>query len=103
LIGVSLYQDLLTKALSKARGERQVDDNLLELNMNVSGHIPADYVPEAEVRINLHARLARLETVEQIDAFEDEICNRFGNPPETVVRLIALARLRARCRLYEGR
>jgi transcription-repair coupling factor (superfamily II helicase) len=100
LIGVSLYQHFLAKALATARGERQADGGPLDLNIDLSGHIPADYVPEAEVRINLYARLARLEDDEDVDAFEDEIRNRFGNPPEAVDHLIALARLRAQSRLY---
>jgi transcription-repair coupling factor (superfamily II helicase) len=100
LIGVSLYQHLLAKALATARGERQADDSPLDLNIDLSGHIPAEYVPEAEVRINLYARLARLEDDEDVDAFEDEIRNRFGNPPEAVDHLIAIARLRARSRHY---
>lgn len=100
LIGASLYQHLLAKALAAVRGEKQADDSPLEMNMNVSGHIPTDYVPEPEIRINLHARLARLSTAEDVDAFEDEIRNRFGTPPEPVDNLIALARLRAQCRLY---
>jgi transcription-repair coupling factor (superfamily II helicase) len=104
LIGVSLYQHLLAqeldKALDKALGETQADATPLDLNIDASGHIPADYVPEPEVRINLHARLARLDDAEEVDAFEDEVRNRFGPPPEPVGRLVALARLRAQSRPY---
>lgn len=98
LIGVSLYQHLLTRALAAARGEAQAEQAPPELNINAPGHIPADYVPEPEVRINLYARLARLNDEEEVDAIEEEIRNRFGPPPPPVDRLVALARLREQCR-----
>ncbi|RDI61938.1 transcription-repair coupling factor [Microvirga subterranea] len=98
LIGVSLYQHLLTRALAAARGEAQAEQAPPEINIDAPGHIPADYVPEPEVRINLYARLARLEDEEEVDAIEEEIRNRFGPPPPPVDRLVALARLREQCR-----
>lgn len=98
LIGVSLYQHLLGRALAEARGEAQAEQIPPELNIDAPGHIPEDYVPEPEVRINLYARLARLEDEEEVDAIEEEIRNRFGPPPPAVERLVALARLREQCR-----
>ncbi len=98
LIGVSLYQHLLTRALAAARGEAQAEQTPPEINIDAPGHIPTDYVPEPEVRINLYARLARLEDEEEVDAIEEEIRNRFGSPPPPVDRLVALARLREQCR-----
>jgi transcription-repair coupling factor (superfamily II helicase) len=99
LIGVSLYQHLLTRALAQARGETQAEEVRPELNIDAPGYIPVDYVPEPEVRINLYARLARLADEEEVGAIEEEIRNRFGPPPPAVERLAALARLREQCRL----
>ena len=99
LIGISLYQHLLTKTLAQARGEELTEETQPELNIDAPGHIPADYVPEVEVRINLYARLARLDDPEEVDTLDEEIRNRFGPPPPPVERLIAFARLREQCRL----
>jgi transcription-repair coupling factor (superfamily II helicase) len=95
LIGVSLYQHLLSRALAEASGKEQPDENRIDINIDAGGHIPDTYVPEAEVRINLYAQLARLESEVDVDAFEEEVRNRFGEPPGPVARLVALARLRA--------
>ncbi|MDQ4061081.1 MAG: DEAD/DEAH box helicase, partial [Pseudomonadota bacterium] len=84
LIGVGLYQHFLERALRVARGEAPGDDWSPELNLGLTGLIPEDYVPEAEVRINLYARLARLQRSGEIDAFGDEIEDRFGPMPEAV-------------------
>ena len=88
----------LTRTFGSARCASAVDESTPELNIDAPGYIPADYVPEAEVRINLYARLARLADEDDVDALDEEVRNRFGPPPEPVERLLALARLRERCR-----
>jgi transcription-repair coupling factor (superfamily II helicase) len=55
-------------------------------------------VPEAEVRLNLYARLARLAEDETADEVEDEIADRFGPLPEPVHELVTLARFQRVCR-----
>ncbi|MEW5687951.1 MAG: TRCF domain-containing protein [Pseudomonadota bacterium] len=93
LVGVSLYQALLTRALRAARGQAAADGPPPVLRISDQGVIPADYVPDAVVRINLYARLARLETEAEIDAFEDELGDRFGALPDAVLRLLDQARV----------
>jgi transcription-repair coupling factor (superfamily II helicase) len=98
LIGIELYQHLLGAALRRARGE-PVSDWMPVLNLELAGWIPADYVPEPEVRIDLYARAARALDPGAVDALADEVEDRFGVPPVPVATLLALARLRALARL----
>lgn len=97
LIGASLYRTVLQRALRAARGQIDLGGTPPQINV-VAGSIPEDYVPDATVRINLYARLARLETVEEIDEVAAEIDDRFGPPPEGVDVLLAHARLHALAR-----
>lgn len=94
VIGVSLYQRLLARAVSVARGE--TDDNAAapQINLGLNGAFPVDYVPEATVRLNLYARLQRLTTNSEIDAFAEEIEDRFGEMPEEVVMLLDVMRVK---------
>jgi transcription-repair coupling factor (superfamily II helicase) len=98
LIGAGLYRHLLERALRAARGEAVEDDWSPELNLGAGGRVPEDYVPEAEVRINLYARLARAADADAVEALADEIEDRFGESPEPVRTLLAVARLRQLCR-----
>jgi transcription-repair coupling factor (superfamily II helicase) len=93
LIGVDLYQHLLSAALREARGER-VDDWVPVINLGVSGRLPPEWIPEEEVRVGLYGRLARIADVPALDAFEQELGDRFGELPEEAVRLLAIARIR---------
>ena len=98
LIGVGLYQDLLRRAVAASQGETLDGDSAPEINVGSRGSVPAAYVPEPEVRINLYARFAKAASHEEIEAFEDEIDDRFGPPPEPVRQLLTAARLRQDCR-----
>ncbi len=93
MIGAALYQRLLDRAIRVARGETPPDAALPELQLGDGGAIPADHVPDPVTRINLYARLARLETVSEIDAFEEELEDRFGALPGPVATLLGQARL----------
>jgi transcription-repair coupling factor (superfamily II helicase) len=93
LIGVGLYQHLLGDALRAARGET-VERWTPEVNLGVSGSIPEAWIPEPEVRINLYARLARATDAVEIDALAAEMEDRFGQVPDAVQTLFALARIR---------
>jgi transcription-repair coupling factor (superfamily II helicase) len=93
LIGLGLYQHLLARAVEKARGNGRpsLEPNI---SLELSGAFPADYIPEPVVRLNLYSRLQRIETTAEIDAFADELEDRFGTPPAEAVMLIDLARLK---------
>ncbi|EJL29604.1 TRCF domain-containing protein [Novosphingobium sp. AP12] len=97
LIGVDLYQQLLRVALQAARGE-DVERWSPELNLGMSGVLPPSWIPEADLRLSLYVRLARIETEEALDAFDDELLDRFGPLPPEAVRLLAHARIRLAAR-----
>ena len=93
LIGVDLYQNLLGRALREARGET-VDDWTPTLNLGTSGSLPAEWIPEEETRVGLYIRCARLADVPALEAFEQELSDRFGELPPPAQALLALARVR---------
>ncbi len=59
LIGVDLYQHLLERALRETQGET-LERWTPVINVGVSGRIPPDWIPEADTRLSLYLRLARL-------------------------------------------
>jgi transcription-repair coupling factor (superfamily II helicase) len=97
LIGVDLYQHLLGTALREVRGEK-ADRWTPELNLGSSGTLPEGWIPETDVRLALYIRLARIEGETELEAFEDELIDRFGPLPEPASKLVAHARLRLAAR-----
>ncbi|KQO42330.1 DEAD/DEAH box helicase [Methylobacterium sp. Leaf85] len=96
LIGLGLYQHLLHLALRAAKGEA-AEDWMPEIRIGLSGGVPADYVPEPDVRLSLYTRLLRLTTPDEVEALRHEVADRFGPPPEAFEALVTLARLRVGC------
>ena len=97
LIGIDLYQYLLGRALRAERGEN-VERVAPELHVGIAGRLPEHWIPETEVRLMLYGRLARIEAEGTLDAFEEELEDRFGALPDEARLLIELARVRLMAR-----
>ena len=92
LIGVDLYQHLLEQALRSARGE-VVDDWSPEINVGAGGRFPDSWIADEDIRIGLYGRFARIRDKQALDSFEDELADRFGEPPPEARLLFDRARL----------
>ncbi|CAO3357366.1 DEAD/DEAH box helicase [Azospirillum melinis] len=96
-VGTELYQRILADALQALR--RQPDARWdPEVTVAVPHCIPSAYIPEEELRIGLHRRIARTREAGELDALREEMEDRFGPLPAPVERLLAIAGLRCRCR-----
>ncbi len=97
LIGIDLYQHLLERAVREAQGET-IDRWTPVLNVGISGRIPPDWIPEADTRLSLYLRLARLTNRAELDAFEEELVDRFGKEPDDAKILLRIANVRTLAR-----
>jgi transcription-repair coupling factor (superfamily II helicase) len=87
LIGIDLYQHLLEASLRAARGEA-IERWTPELHLGLAGQLPAEWLPDDELRVTLYCRLARLNDAEALTAFSEELEDRFGTlPPEAAILL----------------
>jgi transcription-repair coupling factor (superfamily II helicase) len=93
LIGVSLYQKLLERAVIGSR-QTAIAEQPAVLNLGIAGSIPPDYVSDGAVRLNLYARLLRAVTASEVEGFVGEFEDRFGELPEETVILFRLTKLR---------
>ncbi len=92
-IGIGLYQELLAGAVAKLRKQPLATQQRAILNLGVAGTIPADYVSDPAVRLNLYARLLRASTLSDVDDLEEEFEDRFGELPHDVLLLLRTTRL----------
>jgi transcription-repair coupling factor (superfamily II helicase) len=98
MIGAALYHRLLDRAVRLAKGEVVEDASPPTIKLGERGAIPVDHVPDAVTRINLYGRLARLDSIDAIEAFADELQDRFGALPPALEDLLAQSRLAALAR-----
>ncbi|MBB5715268.1 helicase-related protein [Sphingomonas aerophila] len=93
LIGVELYQYLLEAALRQARGQ-DAERWTPELNLGVEGRLPAEWIPEPELRITTYARLARVTNSDGLEGLAEELEDRFGKSPPEAEALLSLVAVR---------
>ncbi|MBP3524740.1 MAG: transcription-repair coupling factor, partial [Clostridia bacterium] len=98
-IGYDLYCKLLEEAVLEAQGQEPVKNKDIETRMDVhvNAYLPAEYVTGDRQRLEVYKRIASIRTAEQRDDIEDELIDRFGDEPQCVANLVAVAYLKALC------
>lgn len=94
-VGYDMYLRLLEEAVLEERGEAPKKRADCEITLQIQAHIPDDYVPVAEERMDHYRRIAFVKEQEDAQDVIDELCDRYGEPPESVRNLLDIARLRA--------
>lgn len=106
-IGFEMYQKILNEAIDELRenefkelfDERTTDnplqfvkDCILETDLEV--RIPDDYVNNVSERLSLYQEMDNLKSEAELDAFAEQLIDRFGPLPREVKELILSFRLR---------
>ena len=97
-IGLDLYLEMLTQAVSKAKGEGIKPQQPIDLHMGVNAILPPDYIPQVGERLALYRRIAKAENDEQITLLFEEMTDRFGKMPDEAKFALESARIRWRTR-----
>ena len=95
-VGYDLYLRLLEEAVLEEQGKPPKEQLVCTADFTVPAAIPERYIPAPEQRMDLYRRMARVRTQEEGDDITDELIDRYGDPPQSVTNLIAIALLRAR-------
>ena len=98
-IGYDLYCKLLEEAVLEAQGEAPKLHRDIETRMDVhvNAFLPANYVTGDKQRLDVYKRIASITSAEQRDDVEEELIDRFGDEPQPVANLVAVAYLKALC------
>ncbi len=95
-IGLDMYLDMLTKAVSEARGNAPKPSQPMEMHLGLNAILPPDYMPQSGERLNLYRRISRAEDDGQITLLFEEMTDRFGRMPDEAKFCLESARLRWR-------
>ncbi len=94
-VGYDMYLQLLEEAIAENKGEakpRTAEDCLIDVTINA--FIPEDYIESLQQRIEAYRSIASIMTQEDSEDVLDELIDRYGEPPKSVVGLINVALLR---------
>ena len=94
-VGYDLYLKLLEEAVLEERGEEKRIETECSADLTVNANIPERYVPSPEQRMDLYRRIAAIRTDEDASDLLDEMLDRYGEAPRSVLTLLDVALLRA--------
>lgn len=95
-IGLDLYMEMLSEAVSEARGEPAKADFQTSLHLGVNTILPPDYIPQPGERLTLYRRIARAGSDAEISLLFEEMTDRFGKMPDEARFCLESARIRWR-------
>ena len=97
-VGFDLYLRMIGEAVADFKGEKQSSPAELKLELPVDAHIPSTYVDSERLRLEAYHKLSAASnatnTRADLDAILDELQDRYGLAPQSVLNLIDVTELR---------
>ena len=89
---------MLEEAVRKIKGEEEKPAHAgTSINLGISVRIDSSYIPEENQRLRMYKRIAAAEDQATLADVRAELQDRYGNPPESVLNLLAAGELRLKC------
>jgi transcription-repair coupling factor (superfamily II helicase) len=93
-IGFDLYTKMLKETVEGIRGESREETPPCRVEAPYSCYVPDRYVPDADERMLIYKRMARMTDPDEVTAMEAELRDRFGDPPPPTRTLLDLAAIK---------
>lgn len=94
-VGYDLYCKLLNEAVRKEKGEESLEDFDTTVDIEIDAYIPERYIVDEADKLDIYKRIAAVETEEEQDEMIEELVDRYGDVPKSVMNLLFVARLKA--------
>jgi transcription-repair coupling factor (superfamily II helicase) len=94
-VGFDLYLRLLDETVRHlVSGDGAPKRVPAEVSMDVPHHLPDDYIPSQDAKLDVYRRLSRVEEPKELETLRAELRDRFGPLPPPAEATLALAELR---------
>jgi transcription-repair coupling factor (superfamily II helicase) len=93
-LGFDMYMKLLEQTIKELRGEELEDDVRATVNLRVDLRIDDSYIPDMNQRLTVYRRMAAVRSSDELERLLDEVRDRYGAPPASVLNLAEYASIR---------
>ena len=93
-VGFDMYMKLLEQTIKELKGEELEDEIRANVNLRVDLRIDDTYIPDMNQRLTVYRRMAAVRTAPELDRLMDEVRDRYGPPPESILNLAEYASIR---------
>ncbi|MEX1231289.1 MAG: transcription-repair coupling factor [Planctomycetaceae bacterium] len=92
-VGYELYCQLLENSVRKLKNQPLREHRHVAVHLPGKAYFPDDFIPAGRQKIDLYRRVSSTAAPEELNDFVNELRDRFGPPPDVVMRLIAVKEL----------
>ena len=98
-IGYDMYCKLIEESVREMQNELGEEPQEWEtrVELHVDAYLPMEYVSGDQQRIEVYKHIAAIENSADRDDVEEELIDRFGDEPRSVINLVAIAHLKSMC------
>jgi transcription-repair coupling factor (superfamily II helicase) len=93
-VGFEMYMKLLEQTVRELKGEELEDEIRAAVSLGVDLRIDEAYVPDTNQRLTFYRRVAASRTMGDLDQVLEEVRDRFGPLPDSVLNLADYGRIR---------
>lgn len=90
-VGYDMYCKILNDAVLEAKGEEVKEEIVTAIDIKTDAYIPEKYIESSNIRIEMYKRISSVESDDDMQEILEELIDRFGEPPYSVVNLINIA------------
>ena len=97
-VGFDLYMRMVGEAVNEYKTgfiETEEKNHECKVELPVNAHLSESYVPGERLRLDLYRRLADVRNDAEVQSIQEELVDRFGEPPHEALSLLRVAQLRA--------
>ena len=93
-VGYDMYIQLLNEAVGSKKGEKVKTEKECLIDLQIDAHIPESYISSIPQRLSVYRRIADIRNEEDRADCIDELEDRFGKIPESVMGLMDVSLMR---------
>lgn len=96
-VGYNLYCKMLNEAVRRIKGNgRELEEEFETVaDLQIDAFIPDSYIRSEALKLDIYKRIAAVENEAERDDMLEELIDRFGEPPKSVINLLKITELRS--------
>ncbi len=93
-VGYEMYMRMLNEAIAEEKGTVPPTPPTCSIDIQMEAHIPESYIESMTSRLEIYRRVALIQNETDKMDMVDELIDRFGEPPKSMMGLLEAALLR---------
>lgn len=94
-IGYEMYVRMLEESIRTVKGETLQIKNQTTIELSVDAYIPSSYIGDSNQKIDMYRKIAEISSREDFNEIYDELTDRFGDVPTTVLNVMNVSYLKS--------